>query len=94
MGSYKKLSKLFDKYKKEPEGKYEMMVDNLKYYLALYEEQYTDGNINEYIQGNKKIDNIKVIMKLEKGLIQYKINEIESKIKDIKEGKNEPQEDL
>ena len=48
VGSYKKLSKLFDKYKKEPEGKYEMMVDNLKYYLALYEEQYTDGNINEY----------------------------------------------
>ena len=36
-----------------------------------------------YIQGNKKIDNIKVIMKLEKGLIQYKINEIESQIKDI-----------
>ena len=94
VGSYRNLSKLFDKYKKEPEGKYEMMADNLKYYLKIYDEQFSDGNINLYLKGNKKINFIKTIMKLEKRLVQIKINKINSVIKDIKEGKTDPHEDL
>ena len=34
--TYKKLAKKFDKYKNKKEGKYEMMMDNLKYYLKIY----------------------------------------------------------
>ena len=94
IGSYKNLSELFDKYKNKPEGKYEMMADNLKYYLDIYDTQFSDGNINLYLKGNKKIDYIKTIMKLEKRLIQNKINYIKKVIKDIQEGKNDPLEDL
>ena len=92
--SYKNLSKLFDKYKNRFEGRYEMMVDNLKYYLNIYEGQFSDGNINLYIKGNDKRRYIKNIMKLEKRVVKNKINYVNSVISDIKEGRAKPPEDL
>ena len=94
VGSYKNLSKLFEKYKNKPEGRYEMMADNLNYYLNIYEGQFSDGNINLYLKGNKKHNYIKTIMKLEKRLIQNKMNYVKSVIKDIKDGVAKPPEDL
>jgi hypothetical protein len=94
VGSYYNLSKLFDKYKNKPEGRYQMMADNLNYYLNIYNGQFTDGNINLYIRGNDKQRYIKYIMKIEKRLIQNKMNYVNSVIQDIKEGKAKPPEDL
>ena len=94
VGSYKNLSKLFDKYKDKPEGRYEMMADNLNYYLNIYDGQFSDGNINLYLKGNNKQKYIKSIMKLEKRLVQNKMNYVKSVIKDIKDGTAKPPEDL
>ena len=94
VGSYYNLSKLFDKYKNKPEGRYEMMADNLNYYLNIYEGQFSDGNINLYIKGDEKRKFIKNIMKLERRLVLNKMNYVKSVIKDIKEGKAKPPEDL
>ena len=92
--SYKNLSKLFDEYKNRPEGFYEMMADNLNYYLQMYDGQFSDGNINLYIKGNNKRKFVKTLMKLEKRLIQNKMNYVKSVIKDIKDGVAKPPEDL
>ena len=94
VGSYKNLSKLFDKYKDKPEGRYEMMRDNLQYYLDLYDTQFSDGNINLYIKGNEKRKYIKSIMKIERLLVKNKLNYVNSVINDIKTGVAKPPEDL
>ncbi len=47
--SYKNISEQIDKYKNKKEGRYEMMEDNLNYYLRIYDEQLTDGNIKIYL---------------------------------------------
>ena len=83
--SYKNISEHVDKYKNKKEGRYEMMRDNLNYYLRIYEEQLTDGNINIYIRGNNKKRIIKFLMKMEKEVFKSKINYVEMLIKDIKE---------
>ena len=92
--SYYNLSKLFDKYKDKPEGRYEMMRDNLQYYLDLYDTQFSDGNINLYIKGNEKRKYIKSIMKIERLLVKNKLNYVNSVINDIKTGVAKPPEDL
>ena len=92
--SYTKLSKLFDEYKDKPEGRYEMMRDNLKYYLDIYDTQFSEGNINLYIKGNDKRKYIKSIMRIERVVVQNKINYVNDVINDIKEGKANPPEDL
>ena len=94
VGSYKNLSKLFDKYKDKPEGRYEMMRDNLQYYLNLYDTQFTDGYINLYIKGNEKRKYIKSIMKIERLLVRNKLNYVNDVIKDIQNGVAKPPEDL
>ena len=91
--TYKNLSKLFDKYNK-PEGLYEMMRDNLLYYLDLYNNQYTEGNINLYIKGNEKRKYIKSLMKIEKLVVQRKLEYVNSVINDIKTGVATPPDDL
>ena len=91
--TYKNLSKLFDKYKK-PEGLYEMMRDNLLYYLDLYDNQYTEGNINLYIKGNEKRKYIKSLMKIEKLVVQRKLEYVNNVINDIKTGVATPPDDL
>ena len=85
--SYRNISLLLDKYKNKKEGRYEMMVDNLNYYVRIYDEQFTEGNINLYIRGNEKRRAIKELMKLEKKLLEKKIDYLETLIKDIKEKK-------
>jgi hypothetical protein len=92
--TYKNISKLFDKYKDKPEGFYEMMRDNLNYYLELYDEQYTDGKINLYIKGNDKRKYIKSLMKIERLVVQKKIDYVNDVINDIKTGVATPPEDL
>ena len=94
IGTYKNLSKLFDKYKDKPEGRYEMLRDNLKYYLELYDTQFTEGYINLYIKGSEKQKYIKSIMKIERLVVQNKINYVNSVINDIKTGVAKPPEDL
>ena len=93
VGTYKNLSKLFDKYKK-PEGLYEMMRDNLLYYLDLYDNQYTEGNINLYIKGNEKRKYIKSILKIEKLVVKKKLDYVNTVINDIKTGVATPPDDL
>ena len=83
--SYRNLSKLFDKYKNKKEGLYEMMADNLQYYLNFYDGQFSEGNINLYIMGEEKRHNIKNILKLEELLIKNKMRYLKTVIQDIKE---------
>ena len=85
--SYKNISENIDKYKNKKEGRYEMMADNLNYYLRIYDEQITDGNINLYISGKEKRRIIKILMKMEREIFNDKINYIKMLIKDIKEKK-------
>ena len=94
VATYKNLSKLFDKYKDKPEGRYEMMRDNLKYYLDLYDTQFSEGYINLYIKGNEKRKYIKSIMKIERLVIQNKLKYVNDVINDIKTGVAKPPEDL
>ena len=94
VGAYYNLSRLFDKYKNKPEGRYEMMIDNLVYYLNLYNEDYSDGNINLYIKGNSKQKIVKSLMHIEKRIVQNAINYVKRVIQDIKDGKGKPPEDL
>lgn len=89
INSYKNLSKHFDKYKNRKEGPYEMMLDNLKYYVNLYEEVLSDGNINKYINGNEKVKSIKEIIHQEKKFLDKKVDSLEKHIKKIKIGKTE-----
>ena len=91
--SYKNISMLFDKYKNKKEGRYEMMVDNLNYYLDVYDKELSEGNINLNIKGNTKRKMIKEIMKIEESILINKINYIKSIIQDIKE-KNHNIDDL
>ena len=83
--SYKNISMLFDKYKNKKEGRYEMMVDNLNYYLNVYDKELSEGNINLHIKGNTKRKMIKEIMKIEESILINKINYIKSIIQDINE---------
>ena len=85
--SYKNISEHVDKYKNKKEGRYEMMRDNLNYYLRIYEEQLTDGNINIYIRGNNKKRIIKFLMKMEKQIFKDRINYVNMLIQDIKDKK-------
>ena len=89
INSYKNLSKHFDKYKNRKEGPYEMMLDNLKYYVNLYEEVLSDGNINKYINGKEKVKSIKEIIHQEKKFLDKKVDSLEKHIKKIKIGKTE-----
>ena len=91
--SYKNISETIDKYKNRKEGRYEMMVDNLNYYLRIYDEQITDGNINIYIRGKEKRRIIKILMKKEREIFNDKINYVKILINDIKE-KNYNLDDL
>ena len=87
VNSYKNISNLIDKYKNKKEGRYEMMEDNFNYYLRIYDEQYTEGNINLNIRGDEKRRIIKILMRFEKDIFNEKINYIRLLIQDIKEKK-------
>ena len=84
INAYRNLSLEIDKYKNREEGAYELMRDNLKYYLDMYENPLSDGNINIYINGNDKKKDIKEIIHKEKKLIESKIEHLDKVIKGIK----------
>ena len=84
INTYRNLSLHFDKYNNTEEGPYEMMLDNLKYYSNLYEDRFTDGNINIYINGDEKVKDIKEIMHQEKKIFEGKVQYLENVVKGIK----------
>lgn len=86
--SYKNLSQLFDKYKNKDVGYYEMMVDNLNFYLKIYKEQYTDGNINLYVSGNDKAKYLKEIIRMEERMVELKIRKLQVLIDETKKHKD------
>ena len=90
---YRNISKKIEKYRNMDEGLYQLMLDNLKYYLDLYDNPLSDGNINIYINGNEKINDIKDIMHSEREIIERRIRRLEKNIKDIKEKKNKKVEE-
>ena len=83
--TYRNLSLMFDKYKNKEEGPYEMMLDNLKYYEEIYNNPLSDGNINMFINGKEKINDIKLIMHTEKKIIEEKIEYLEKVIRESKQ---------
>ena len=85
---YRNISKKIDKYRNKDEGLYLLMLDNLKYYLELYDNPLSDGNINMHINGKEKIDDIKDIMHNERNLVERRVERLEAIIKDIKEKKS------
>ena len=78
--AYRNLSIYFDQYYHNNEGPYQMMKDNLVYYLKLYEEMYNDDLINRNIEGKNKKINVKTVLRLEKKLIENRIQLLNNKI--------------
>ena len=85
INTYRNISLNISKYKDREEGAYELMCDNLKSYLEVYNTPLSDGNINIYMNGDEKIKDIKEIMHMEKRLIERKIEYLENVIRGIKE---------
>jgi hypothetical protein len=69
------------------------MLENMKMYADVYNDLLSDGNVNKYINGNEKIQNVKEIMHSEKKLLNEKVQYLEKLIKKIK-NKNNGKEDL
>ena len=86
---YQNLSYYFDQYYHTNEGPYIMMKDNLKYYLDLYNELYNDDMINRNIDGINKKKSVKIILGMEKKLLEKSINILEDKIKRVRNNKEE-----
>ena len=100
INAYRNITKEIEKYNKtysgKEEGPYQMMLDNLKYYLDLYNKPLTDGNINQYITRKENIENIKQIMHMEKAMVQEKVDHLEKVVAGIKlrnQVKNEHKKD-
>ena len=87
--AYRNLSIYFDKYYHNNEGPYQMMKDNLVYYLKLYEEMYNDDLININIEGKNKKINVKTVLRLEKKLIENRIQLLNNKINYFRNTKEE-----
>ena len=86
---YSDLSKYFEQYYHNNEGPYQMMKDNLKYYLKLYEELYNNDLINRNIEGTNKKRHVKNILGIEKKLIENRIKILNNKINHLRKEKKE-----
>ena len=86
---YSNLSKYFDQYYHNNEGPYQMMKDNLEYYLKLYEEIYNNDLINKNIEGLKKRNHVKNLLGIEKKLIENRIKILNYKINHLRNEKKE-----
>ena len=78
--AYSNMSIYFDQYYRNNEGPYQMMKDNLVYYLRLYEEIYNDDLISRNIMGKNKKTNVKNVLRLEQKLIENRIQLLNNKI--------------
>ena len=87
--AYSNLSKYFDQYYHYNEGPYQMMKDNLEYYLLMYNEIYNNDLINMNINGINKKRNIKIILGLEKKLIENRLKLLRNKIEKFRNNKKE-----
>ena len=86
---YQNLSYYFEQYYHSNEGPYIMMKENLQYYLDLYNELYNDDMINRNIDGINKKKSVKIILGMEKKLLEKSIKIIEDKIRHIIKNKEE-----
>ena len=86
---YQNLSYYFEQYYHSNEGPYIMMKKNLQYYLDLYNELYNDDMINRNIDGINKKKSVKIILGMEKKLLEKSIKIIEDKIRHIIKNKEE-----
>ena len=66
-----------------------MMLDNLKYYLDLYNKPLIGGNINQYINRKENIENIKEIMHMENAMVQEKVDHLKKAVAGIKQRNQE-----
>jgi hypothetical protein len=87
--AYSNISIYFDQYYHNNEGPYQMMKDNLVYYLRLYEEIYNDDLISRNIIGKNKKANVKNVLRLEQKLIENRIQLLNNKIIYFKNNKKE-----
>ena len=87
--AYNNISIYFDQYYRNNEGPYQMMKDNLVYYLRLYEEMYNDDLISRNIMGKNKKANVKNVLRLEQKLIENRIQLLNNKIIYFKNNKKE-----
>ena len=87
--AYKNMSHYFEQYYHNNEGPYQMMKDNLEYYLKLYEEIYNNDLINMNIEGVIKKRNVKNILGIEKKLIENRIKLLNKKINHFRNEKKE-----
>jgi hypothetical protein len=87
--AYNNISIYFDQYYRNNEGPYQMMKDNLVYYLRLYEEMYNDDLINRNIMGKSKKANVKNVLRLEQKLIENRMQLLNNKIIYFKNNKKE-----
>ena len=90
--AYSNLSKYFDQYYHYNEGPYQMMKDNLNYYLAMYNEIYNNDMINMNINGFIKKKQVKNILELEQKLIESRLKLLNSRIDRYR--KNKKEEDI
>ena len=87
--TYRNISQYFEQYYHNNEGPYQMMKDNLVYYLKLYEDMYNDDLINMNIDGKNKKIHVKNILGLEKKLIENRIHLLTHKINKYRDDKKE-----
>ena len=87
IGTYQNLKSQLKDYKDNEVGEYLLMKENLEDYLKIY-DKFTDGIFSQVFYGQKKINNVKRILKLEKKLLKFRIQYLERLIKQKKNNKN------
>ena len=83
IGTYQDLKMKLSDYKKKEYGEYLLMKENIMDYLNIY-SKFTDELYSKYFYGQKKINNVKRILFLEKRVLEKRINQIDNIINEIK----------
>jgi hypothetical protein len=83
IGTYQDLKMKLSDYKNKEYGEYLLMKENIMDYLNIY-SKFTDELYSKYFYGQKKINNVKRILFLEKRVLEKRINQIDNIINEIK----------